>query len=236
MTPQSCGIPHVSKINVETKLSEGYYTHMKRTLIGLSVGIAGVALHMGALWVADQTVETFPSVTDIVMEAIPFYNLFGIGEIAFWVIMAGFAFVLLRWRLKDLGYIFALLGLFYAFRGLFLLLLPIGAPADAPALGERLVIYPYASHAYFPGGHVGVMFLLAMLIPRARIRWLFLCAALLFGFGSVISRAHYSADIVGGLLVAYAVWNIGERHIAGRFGAESASREHAASLSSPEKF
>lgn len=190
---------------------------MKKIIIGFLIGIAGVGFHMFSLWVADTTVETFPSVTDIVMQRFPFVNLFGVGEIIFWILLAAFGVTLLRERPWDIGYIFALLGIFYACRGVFLMLLPIGAPADAPAIAERFVLYPYAGHAFFPGGHVGIMFIFTLLVKNSRLRMLLAVAVLLFGFGSVLSRAHYSADIAGGLLLAYAVWAFGERFLLRHF-------------------
>ncbi|MFA6511957.1 MAG: hypothetical protein WCV86_02450 [Patescibacteria group bacterium] len=186
---------------------------MKKIIGGFAIGISGVGLHMLALWVADTYVESFPGVTDIVMRQLPFIDLFGIGEILFLVLMVGFGVILLRDRWCDLGYILALLGIFYACRGVFLILLPIGPPLDAPEVAERFVLYPYAGHAFFPGGHVGIMFILTLLVRSRTLRISCTVAVLLFGLGSIITRAHYTADIAGGLLLAYAVWAFGERYL-----------------------
>ena len=190
---------------------------MKKILGGIALGLGGVAFHMYALWLAEKLVDDFPSVTDIFMRELPVLDLFGIGEVGFVLLLAGFGFVLLRQRAGDIGYVFALLGIFYAARGVFLLFMPIGAPADAPGVADRFVLYPYPAHAFFPGGHVGIMFIMSLLIQNLRVRMVFIGAVLLFGAGSIFTRAHYTADIFGGLLLGYAVWAFGEAHLKRHF-------------------
>lgn len=195
-----------------------------RLLVGLIIGAAGVTLHMMALSIADRYVKTFPPIQDILLQHLPRLNLFVVGELFFAAFLVTFAIVFLRERSKDLPYLLALLGIFYAARGVFLLLLPIGAPLDAPALSNRFVLYPFASHAYFPGGHVGILFLMSRSIHHHLIRPIFLTATILFGVGAMLARAHYTADIIGGLLLAYAVEAWARQHCERMFLAPAAVR------------
>ena len=105
-----------------------------RLVAGILILGLGVAMHMVALSIADRIVPTFPSIYDVVLDILPRLDLFAIGELFFVVFLSLFAIVYFRERPKDIPYLLASLGLFYAARGVFLLLLPIGAPLDAPVL------------------------------------------------------------------------------------------------------
>lgn len=182
-------------------------------LIGTLIAALGVAMHMAALALADRAVDQFPTVPDVLLERLPFFNLFAIGEALFWLYLLVFAVAFFRQRPVSLARVLVLLGVYYAVRGLFLLLLPIGPPPGAPPITGRFVLFPYPEHAYFPGGHVGLMFLLALHLKPRGLRWAFAVSAVLYGIGTMLARAHYSADTLGGLLLGYAVFVWGERNL-----------------------
>lgn len=176
--------------------------------IGLLFLCVGVGWHMAALAIAERTVEVYPPIDDIVLRVLPRVDLFGIGEAIFFAYLILFAVLFFRQQDRDLGRLLTTLGLFYALRGFFLLLLPIGPPLDAFVADDRLTIYPYASHAYFPGGHIGIMLVMAWAISNRRIRTGLVLFTFLFGLGSLITRAHYTADLLGGVLLAYGVYSL----------------------------
>lgn len=180
----------------------------KSVWTGAGVLVLGVAWHMAALAIVDRTVKTYPSVDDLLLRNLPRMNLFGIGEIFFFLFLAAFAVAFFSDPKRDLGRLLLALGFFYGIRGLFLLLLPIGPPLDALETADRFALYPYASHAFFPGGHIGIMLLMVAALSRRRIRAILLIVTLLFAFGSLLARAHYTADLLGGALLAYCVWTM----------------------------
>ena len=97
---------------------------------------------------------------------------------------------------------------------MFLLFLPIGPPYGAPAIQDRFVFYPYAQHSYFPSGHIGIMFLLARSISNRVACRIMIGTALVFGIGTLLTKAYYTADLFGGLLLGNAVSVWSERHLA----------------------
>lgn len=185
---------------------------MRRFWFSVLALLLGVALHMAALAVAERTAPYFPTVPDLLLDRLPSVNLFAVGEAAFWLFFAVFAVAFLRLRPLPLPRVLLLLGVFYAVRGAFLLLLPLGPPSGALPSDGRFALYPYADHAYFPGGHVGIMLLFALHLPARTRRW-FALAAVLFGIGTMLTKAHYTADTLGGLLLGYAVYTWGERNL-----------------------
>lgn len=177
----------------------------------LLVAAAGVTVHMGALALIERFVTHFPPVPDVVHAHLPYVD-FGVpGELCFAAYLAIAIGVLLARQRHQAAEIVALLGLYYGLRGLFLFVLPIGVPPTAPPLDARFVLYPFAGHAYFPGGHAGVMTILSLAVTDRRWRIGLLAATAVFGFGTLLARTHYTADVLGGFVVGFAVWAWGER-------------------------
>lgn len=186
---------------------------MKKIWLSLAIALAGVGVHMGALALADRLVTIFPAVSDILMDRWPAFDFYLIGELFFAAIILAIIYNILGRQRPDIARILVMVGIYYAARGIFLLFLPIGAPHGAPLPADRFVFYPYPSHAYFPGGHIGIMFLLARAIRDPRWRRGIIAAALVFGLGTMLTKAHYTADLFGGLLLGYAVSVWGEKHL-----------------------
>lgn len=182
-------------------------------VLGLLALVAGLALHMAALAGIEHFVRDFPAVPDVVQAALPYVD-FGVpGEAAFFAFLVTAAALLFRRQPATVPTVLAQLGLFYAIRGVFLFLLPIGAPPTSPAPDERFVLWPYPAHAYFPGGHTGMMTVISLSVASARWRRGLLAATFLFAAGTVLARTHYVADALGGALVGYAVVSWSRRHL-----------------------
>ena len=194
---------------------------LDRAAEGVSVGLGafalvlGLTVHMTALAAIGRLVRTFPPVPDVVHASLPYVD-FGLpGELCFAAFMLAMITVLCRTQPKTVPVVLVLLGVFYAVRGVFLFLLPIGSPPTAPPLTARFVFWPFATHAYFPGGHTGMMTVLSLSVASRAWRRAFLVATGAFAFGTLLARTHYAADAVGGWLVGYTIVMWGRR----RFGA-----------------
>ena len=172
---------------------------------GLAVFAAGLIVHNAGLMLVERFTSSFPSVPDVLLARLP-YVAFGLpGELCFVAFLVVVATLLFRSQPATVPVVLTRLGLFYACRGVFLFFLPIGSPVGAPALESRFVLYPWADHAYFPGGHAGLMTILSLAVedPRRR-RWL-LAATAVFAFGTLLARTHYTADVLAGALLGYAI-------------------------------
>ena len=190
--------------------------HFGRLALGLAIAAAGIGWNYAALALAERWVSRFPSVPDVIVDHLVYVDLYKVGEPFVIAVVAVFLWTFLRARAHDLAYLLALVGVLYAVRGTFLLLLPLGPPLTAPPLETRFSAYPSASHSYFPSGHLGLIAILA-LMSTARIRPFLWGAAAFFAVGSVLAKAHYVADLLGALIVAYATFAFGERWLRRHF-------------------
>jgi hypothetical protein len=187
------------------------------TLLGGALLFAlGITMHMTLLSLVERFTTRFPSIPDPLLARLPYVDFGWPGEAYFFAFVAAVTAVALRSQARTIPGTFAKAGLFYAFRGVFLFFLPIGAPVDAPAVASRFSLYPFPSHAFFPGGHVGLMTIMSLSTADTRWRRVFLAATVLFALGTMLSRTHYTADAIGGWTLAYAVTSWGRRHIAER--------------------
>jgi membrane-associated phospholipid phosphatase len=64
----------------------------------------------------------------------------------------------------------------------------------------------------FPSGHAGHVFLLFLLIPFAYTfsKYMMLLITVLISFFLIVSREHYTIDVVGGILLVFAVYKFME--------------------------
>ncbi len=184
-----------------------------RWLISLAVFFGGLGLSA----LAGRLIEakTLPTVPDPLLERLPYENLYIFGEIFLWFYLAVVAYLLVRQK-ADLSYAILLVGFFYILRAIFLVLLPLGLPEGAPRFEDRWHLYPLP-YAYFPSGHVGLMMVLALLVQAKPIRIVLGIFITLFALGTLLARAHYAADLIGAVLIVYAIYAFAEKHIKNRW-------------------
>ena len=188
--------------------------HFQPTLRdGLLMLVAGLALHMSSLAGIEQFVHTFPSVPDVLHSNLPYVD-FGLpGELVYAAFLLTITAVLVKRQPRTVPGILFLLGVFYGLRGVFLFVLPLGMPPTAPPLESRFVLWPFPGHAYFPGGHTGMMTVLSLSVVSRSWRRAFLVATFAFAFGTLLSRTHYTGDALGGWCIGYAIVLWGRRHV-----------------------
>jgi membrane-associated phospholipid phosphatase len=182
--------------------------------VALAVGIAGLGVNLLGLKLSERLVPWFPSVPDVIQARLPYVD-FGLpGELVFIAFFVTSVGLLIARQPRSVPSVICLVGVFFAIRGVFLFLLPIGSPPTAPAVLHRFVLYPYASHAYFPGGHAGLMTILSLSLEDPLWRRVLLAATVVFAVGSVMARAHYTADVIAGGALGYALVSWGRRNLA----------------------
>lgn len=193
-------------------------SHVVAVSGGVLALAAGLSVHMAALAGIERFVSDFPPVPDVIHARLPYVDFGAPGEMAYGLFMVCVLTRLVRRQSDTLPTVLALLGLFYALRGVFLFLLPIGIPPTAPPLGDRFVLWPFPGHAYFPGGHTGMMTVLSLSVRDRVWRRALIVATIVFAIGTLLSRTHYAADAFGGALLGYGITLWGRRRFGVRAG------------------
>jgi membrane-associated phospholipid phosphatase len=123
------------------------------------------------------------------------------------------AIVLLFWYIfrhdrRHLPYYVFTVGIAYVFRGLLMILTPLGRPTgNLDSYGVSIVVN-LKQHGMFPSGHTMLAAAIYLLIDGKRhpgFKWAtgLLCLAEIVTL--ILSRGHYSIDIAGGTMLSFIV-------------------------------
>lgn len=145
-----------------------------------------------------------PAPRDLLFELLPYVDsarfLTAVAVVAALVLLLIHALREDRHRLHE--YI-AVLGVMYLLRAAIMLLTPL-----ANAHGEGAFVFPLVQYGMFPSGHSAAVLLCVRLTDPLRApglrRVMFALAATVW-IALILSRGHYSIDVVGGVLLAYFV-------------------------------
>jgi membrane-associated phospholipid phosphatase len=176
-----------------------------RWIIAIIVAAVGATWQFMSLELIERSVSTWPRVTDVLMDQLPRIDFGIIGEIWFFGLILLFAIDHFRRQWRNTPSVLTALGLMYLIRGTFLYFFPIGAPLGAVGADARLSIWGHEAHAFFPGGHIAILTVLAMFAPQAWVRRTLWIGLVIFGIGTMLAKTHYTMDSVGGILLGYAV-------------------------------
>lgn len=173
-------------------------------VLSISVLLLGIAIQYTGLALAEAWVHSYPSVRDVLVEQLPNWQFGIFGEAYFLVLLLAINWPLFRSGARRVPQVLITLGVFYAVRGIIQLLFPIGPPIDAIPVGQRIDFYGFAEHAFFPGGHVGIMTIMLYFNRTKQRPWL-IFGVVLFALGTAIARTHYVVDSLMGAILGYAV-------------------------------
>ena len=144
---------------------------------------------------------------DLILDNINEYTIFvKIGEVAGWLQLLLVIITLARKNFKGAGEYLVRSGIFYIFRGFAIILNPLAQIQDPVANGSNPILATLLYKGMFFSGHAGIVFLLFFLHKENnRMKWIKLMIAITVACSVLLSHSHYSIDVVGGILAAYAV-------------------------------
>ncbi|MFA5796883.1 MAG: phosphatase PAP2 family protein [Candidatus Woesearchaeota archaeon] len=153
---------------------------------------------------------TGPTVPDIVHKYIAFNPWYShIAEI--FLAITSMLFIISAYHQrtdKPIPFALSVLAAFAILRALILPLTPLTNPFPYPE--EFSPFSQFNAGGAFPSGHAGFAILFFLLIPwkEKKLKYTALFTALLTGFFMIISRGHYTIDVVGGILLGYATYRM----------------------------
>lgn len=199
------------------ELSEKYKIFKNQEFI-ISVGI-GLLVFIGSFFVnyyagMYATEHVSNSVTDIILNNIPVFDVGGIfiyGPLVLWVFVA---LVLLQ-EPKSLPFVLKSLTLFILIRSLFITLTHIGPFPDQMSFTTEvpnlLQNFMFGGDLFF-SGHTGSPFLMALMFwENKMLRFIFLASAVLFALVVLMAHLHYSIDVLSAFFITYTIFHLSKK-------------------------
>jgi membrane-associated phospholipid phosphatase len=150
-----------------------------------------------------------PPLNDLLFAATPFVQWLQYGADVFILLtLATIAYYIYRGRWKQLPQIVAAVGVMELSRAFLLLATPLGGPAR-PNLHYGMT--PFILNGPFPSGHVALIYMCYLFVDKheepiiKKLIMVFLVGEII---SLILSRGHYTIDIIGGLLLTYVVYDI----------------------------
>jgi len=170
------------------------------------LAVAGVLAWQGSNFIAARFPDR-PRPRDLLFETLPHIDMLkyaaDVAIVASILLLLVYA---LRRARRDIPGMVAVFAIFYALRAAIMVLTPL---ALAHGDGAYYSFLPITQNGNFPSGHAGAA-LLCFLLVDARdspvLRRVQLALAALEWVALIVSRSHYTVDVIGGLLLAYFVW------------------------------
>jgi membrane-associated phospholipid phosphatase len=197
-----CGSPLYTRFVKESRLSWYRALGSRKTLVSIAVLVGAVLWNVAASELIQRLYPGRPIVPDLLFTLLPDVPVLTLAT----DFIMNSAIVLLFWYMfgRDrlhLPYYFFTAGVLYAFRGLLMILTPLGRPTGNLDSFGAGVVANLKQHGMFPSGHTMLSAAIFLLIdgkrhPGFKRATGLLCLAEMITL--ILSRGHYSIDIVGG--------------------------------------
>lgn len=115
-----------------------------------------------------------------------------------------------KYHRKNLHHYFFMIGIFQFMRGLMILLNPTKQVGEVSSFLGIL-----NNIGMFPSGHISLPFFFYLFLFKNDRKWsiFLLIISLIVGLLLIISRVHYSIDILGSLFIAFSITTIYEKYV-----------------------
>lgn len=157
--------------------------------------------------------NNLPSLPDLILDKLPYYNVALIYDISSFIsIIIVIIYIVHKKDYNRVPFMLLMYGIIEIVRGFFIILTPLGNPAlfiGSDGLFNGFSKYELGN---YPSGHVGFMFLLLLMVKSRFYKGLLSLCLLAIIISLLLAHAHYSIDIFGGLLFAYAIYSFGNKH------------------------
>ena len=186
--------------------------------LGLLSLLAGMGLNIASQTYLHNYIsegKTLPMLSDLILDNLPVINVSLIYDIVALIpIIFAFVYVIHKKDYNRIPFFLLMIGIFYIVRGIFIVLTPFGNPPMFN--GSDPLFHGFANYelGVYPSGHVGVVFLLLLLLKDKVYKWVIGICLIIVIFALFLTHGHYSIDILSGLFFAYAIRAFGEKYLA----------------------
>ncbi len=151
---------------------------------------------------------------DIFLDRVAFVNLSWLSDVLILVGLGLFVlFVIKKNKFRKIPFYCIVLGMFHLIRAIFIYLTPLANPFPLKEWGLNLS--PIGG--MFPSGHTAtlILYFLFSLEEKSSIKWkvLFLIIIIAEIITLLVSRGHYTIDVLGAIFIAYTVHSLSKKYL-----------------------
>lgn len=174
----------------------------------ISIGFLILSLLVNFYAGTYATISASNSVTDLILDHIPVFNVGGIFVYGSIILCSCILFVLLA-NPKRIPFTLKTISLFVVVRSLFVTLTHIAPFPNQIVLKSSLIAHFSFGADLFFSGHTGIPFLIALIFWNNKmLRYTFLGASIFFGVIVLMGHLHYSIDVFSAFFITYGVYHM----------------------------
>lgn len=190
--------------------TQNVFSIRKNRLI-IILGFAIAILNSLLAKINDYLIPTFyadrPAPVDLIHDITPYIQpLEYVSDIALVLMILIFVYYLIKYKDIEGPFHFINIATIYVIRSVLNLVTPLGKPLGNNSSHGILKDY-MIQYGMFPSGHIGLTFYLFLAIDSKykKIKWVMLALFIVELVSMSLSRGHFSIDIFGAMILAYAV-------------------------------
>lgn len=185
--------------------------------LGLTTLIIGIRLnYYSQKYLLDyiESGNSLPSLPDLILENIPYWDIDYLYDIfSIFSILVLIIFVVHKRQYSKVPYFLLLVGIFQIIRGFFIVLTPFGNPMGFNGTQGPFYGFTDIELGVYPSGHTGVAYLYFLLVETNPYKYLLLLSVVVIIAAHLLSRGHYTIDILTGIIFAYAIKSFGDNNL-----------------------
>lgn len=189
-------------------------------ILALSISVILLIIGLTANYYSDRYISKYfpnrPQADDYLFKHVQFKDLSTLNEyIMIFTYLLGVIFIIQNKYAHELPFYLLIMGVFSIFRAVFILMTPLANPYPNPA-EFGLMHSLLAKNGMFPSGHTSVPFMF-FLFSYYHKKWFyyisFLVLSILVATTMIISRGHYSIDIIATVFIVYSIYSFANKHL-----------------------
>ena len=188
-------------------------SNLMKVSLGLAFFVGSVLIAYFAVKNLYSVYPNLPVLKDFLFWYLPSLDLLFLSNIIITLTCLSFIFfVVSKNKFKESIFYTTTISVYYLIRSVLIYLTPLADPYRGQYINNFLV---FPSGGMFPSGHTGLMTLLLLFTLKEKPKFWKIYFAILLVLEMatlILSRAHYSIDIVGALFIAYGIWKISDEH------------------------
>jgi len=185
--------------------------------LGLISLIAGMELTFASqtyLYNYTKEGKILPMLSDIILDNLPFYDVALFYDLfSFVTIIVVIIYIVHKKDYKSIPYFLLMFGIIEIIRSFFIIVTPLGNPPMF--IGSHTLFNAFSKYdlGEYPSGHTGSVFLCLLMVKDRWYKWIILFCLVIIIVSLLLAHAHYSIDILAGLLFAYAINSFGNKYL-----------------------